>query len=227
GAEHLGVAARRARADIRPFEHGDVADAVVLGQVVGEREAVHAAADDHDVVARPELAPLEEPNGPQEPGHRRSSAASISTRSRTCAATIEGTSRSIRSASTRIRTPTRATSPTREPEAGSSSSDSRANASREPGPSSECTIQPSETLSTTASGSSRTTAARTAASETSPTSATSPGETRHAPGSSLTRSHASAEASTLVTLGVEVRSSATDPRALVVVEGGRHDAGDR
>ena len=84
GAEHLRVAARRARTQVGAFEHGDVADAVDLGQVVGEREAVHAAADDHHVVARTELALLEEPNGPQQPGHRRSSAASTSMRSRTC-----------------------------------------------------------------------------------------------------------------------------------------------
>jgi hypothetical protein len=57
-------------------------------------------------------------------------------RSRTCAETIEGTSRSIRSRSTRIRAPTRATSPTSEPSIGSSSSDRRAKASRDPGPSS-------------------------------------------------------------------------------------------
>src|SRR4029077_13503458 len=109
---------------------------------------------------------------------------------------------------------TRATSPTTEPLAGSSSSDRRANASRDSDPSSEYRVQPSETSSTTASGSSRTTAVRTAASDTSPTRATSPGETRHAPGSSLTRSQASADATTQGTLGVDVRSSATDPHAL-------------
>src|SRR4029450_11174783 len=65
------------------------------------------------------------------------------------------------------------------------------------------------------------------ASETSPTSATSTGETRHAPGRSPTRSHASAEASTLVTIGAQVRSSGTGPRARGIVEGGRHARGDR
>ena len=75
GAEHLGVATRCARAKVGAFEDGDVADAVDLREVVREREAVHAAADDHHVVAGPELALLEEPDLPQQTGHRSSSRA--------------------------------------------------------------------------------------------------------------------------------------------------------
>src|SRR4029453_8369377 len=92
-----------------------------LGEMVREREAVHAAADDDHVVAGPELLLLEETDLPQQTGHRRSSAQSVWMPSRPCADTIEGTSRPIRSPSTRIRTPTPATPPTREPAIGSSS----------------------------------------------------------------------------------------------------------
>src|SRR6266540_264732 len=43
-------------ADVALLEDGDVGDPVVLREVVRGREAVRAAADDHDVVAPPELA---------------------------------------------------------------------------------------------------------------------------------------------------------------------------
>ena len=55
-ADDRRVAAGGARADVRLLEHGDVRDAVVLGEVVGGREPVRAAADDHDVVALLQLA---------------------------------------------------------------------------------------------------------------------------------------------------------------------------
>jgi len=45
------VAPRAAGADVALLQHRDVGDAVVLGQVVGGRQALHAAADDDDVVA--------------------------------------------------------------------------------------------------------------------------------------------------------------------------------
>ena len=47
------VAARAAAADVPRLQHGDVGDPVVDGQVVGGREAVHAAADDDHVVGVP------------------------------------------------------------------------------------------------------------------------------------------------------------------------------
>src|SRR4051794_7566978 len=55
GADDRRVAAGRARADVALLEHGHVANAVVSRQVVGGREAVRAAADDHDVVPRLQL----------------------------------------------------------------------------------------------------------------------------------------------------------------------------
>ena len=56
GAHDLGVASAAAAADVVALEHGDVADAVVLGEVERERQPVHAAAHDHHVVARLQLA---------------------------------------------------------------------------------------------------------------------------------------------------------------------------
>jgi len=52
-----------AAADPALLQHGDVADAVLLGEVVGRGEAVAAAADDDDVVFRPgfRAAPGERP----------------------------------------------------------------------------------------------------------------------------------------------------------------------
>jgi hypothetical protein len=47
-----GVAAGVAQAERAPLQHGYVGDAMFLGEVVGGREPVPAAADDHDVVAR-------------------------------------------------------------------------------------------------------------------------------------------------------------------------------
>ena len=45
-----GVAARIAATEPALFQHGDVANAVLLGEIVGGSEAVTAAADDYDVV---------------------------------------------------------------------------------------------------------------------------------------------------------------------------------
>ena len=55
-AQDRRVAAGRARADVALLEHRDVGDAALL-EVVRGREAVRAAADDHDVVAVLELRP--------------------------------------------------------------------------------------------------------------------------------------------------------------------------
>ncbi len=56
-ADDRRVPARRARADVRLLEHGDVADPVVLREVVRRRKPVRPAAHDHDLVAPLELAP--------------------------------------------------------------------------------------------------------------------------------------------------------------------------
>ena len=55
GAHDGRVAARVAAADPSLLEHGDVADSVLLRQVIRGGEAVPATADDHDVVASPGL----------------------------------------------------------------------------------------------------------------------------------------------------------------------------
>ena len=57
GADDRGVAGGVAAAEVAPIEHRDVGDAVVAREIVRRREAVTAAADDHDVVAPPELGP--------------------------------------------------------------------------------------------------------------------------------------------------------------------------
>ena len=49
-ADHRRVAGDVAAGEPAAFEHGDVRDPVQLGEVVGGREPVAAAADDHDVV---------------------------------------------------------------------------------------------------------------------------------------------------------------------------------
>ena len=68
------VAARRTRADIALLEHGDVGDAVVLGEVVRGREPVGAAADDDDVVVPLQRAgPLEDLLAEEDVLHRRAS----------------------------------------------------------------------------------------------------------------------------------------------------------
>ena len=60
GANDRGVAAGVAAADPALLEHGDVRQAVLLGQVVGSPQAVTAAPDDDGVVVglRLGLAPL-------------------------------------------------------------------------------------------------------------------------------------------------------------------------
>ena len=50
-ADDRGIAAGIAAADIAFFDHGDIADAVIASQIVGRRQAVAAAADDHHIVA--------------------------------------------------------------------------------------------------------------------------------------------------------------------------------
>ncbi len=93
------------------LEHRDVADPVVLGQVEREREAVHAAADDHDVVTRLQLAAAEELAATQQPGHASTSAQSVRIRSSMNAPSIAGTRIVRRPGSTRTFAPIRATSP--------------------------------------------------------------------------------------------------------------------
>src|SRR6185437_2177071 len=52
GAHHRRVAPGIAAAEPALFEHGDIGDAVVLGEVIGGGGAVLAGADDDDVVLR-------------------------------------------------------------------------------------------------------------------------------------------------------------------------------
>ncbi len=48
---HGGVAPDVAAAQIALFQHRDIGDPVVLGQIVGGRQPVTAAADDHHIMA--------------------------------------------------------------------------------------------------------------------------------------------------------------------------------
>ena len=65
-AQDRRVAARGARADVALLEHRDVPHAE-LAEVVRRRQAVRAAADDHDVVAVAQLAaPAPHPPGPED-----------------------------------------------------------------------------------------------------------------------------------------------------------------
>ena len=52
GADDRRVAAGIAGADPALFQHRDVGDAVLLGEVIGGRKAMAAAADDDDVIGR-------------------------------------------------------------------------------------------------------------------------------------------------------------------------------
>ena len=51
GADDRGVAPAVATADVLALEDGDVADAVIASEVVGQCQTVNATADDHYVVA--------------------------------------------------------------------------------------------------------------------------------------------------------------------------------
>ena len=68
-ADDLRVPSRRAGADVAGLEDRDVADPVTRREVVGERQPVHAAPDDHDVVVRLRLGPAEEHAPAEDPGH--------------------------------------------------------------------------------------------------------------------------------------------------------------
>src|SRR5579883_3309170 len=52
GADDGRIAAGIAAADPSLLEDGDIGDAVILGEIIGRREAVAAAADDDDVIGR-------------------------------------------------------------------------------------------------------------------------------------------------------------------------------
>ncbi|MCY1176043.1 hypothetical protein D9M73_163040 [compost metagenome] len=56
GADYRSVARGVAAAQVGLFQHGDVGYAVVFGQVVGDGQAMTAAADDHHVIAWLEFA---------------------------------------------------------------------------------------------------------------------------------------------------------------------------
>ncbi len=55
GADHCGVARGIAATQIALFQHRDIADAVVLREVIGGGQAMAAAADDHHVIGRLEF----------------------------------------------------------------------------------------------------------------------------------------------------------------------------
>jgi hypothetical protein len=67
--DDLCVPSRRAGADVAGLEDRDVADPLTGREVVGERQAVHPAADDHDVVPTFRLGPAEEHAPAEDPGH--------------------------------------------------------------------------------------------------------------------------------------------------------------
>ena len=52
-ADDRGVPSGSAATDVALVQYGDAANPVITGQVVGRGQAVHAGADDHDVVCRP------------------------------------------------------------------------------------------------------------------------------------------------------------------------------
>ena len=132
GPHDLGVTARSAAPDVVALEDGDVGDAVVRREVVREGQPVHPAADDDDVVARREVAPLEERPVAEQPGHAGTSVARASSiaRVRTCSRQYAGTRSRRPSGSRRIFAPTRATSPWTNPSGvGTSKPDRYDNAS--------------------------------------------------------------------------------------------------
>ena len=73
GADDRGVAGHVPAGQPAPLQHGDVGHAVVLGQVVGGRQPVSAAADDHGVVGglRVRVAPQEVRVLRQQVGHQK------------------------------------------------------------------------------------------------------------------------------------------------------------
>ena len=50
GPHNRGIAPHIAAADIALFQHGDVFQPMLLGQVIGRRQPMPAAADDDDIV---------------------------------------------------------------------------------------------------------------------------------------------------------------------------------
>ena len=56
GANHRGVARRVAATQIGFLQHGNVRDAVILGEVISSRHTVPPATDDHHVVMRLEIS---------------------------------------------------------------------------------------------------------------------------------------------------------------------------
>ncbi len=77
GPEDLRVATAPAAPDVGALDHRDVADPVFGGEVVRERQPVHASAHDDDVVRASQLALREVDTSPEEPGHVREPASSM------------------------------------------------------------------------------------------------------------------------------------------------------
>jgi hypothetical protein len=109
GPQHLRVPPAGAAPQVGALEHRDLPDPVVGGEVVGEREPVHAAADHHDVVGRFEVVRSEQLSAAQQAAHRGTS----SRRRRRWASNEAGTKTVRTSSSAKTRAGTPATAPWR------------------------------------------------------------------------------------------------------------------
>src|SRR6185369_310788 len=134
--DDLRVPSRCAGADVAGLEDRDVVDPVTRREVVRERQAVHPAPDDHDVVPTLRLGPAEEHAPAEDPGHEmgtahgRASSGPMCPRAfaaRSCRwpSQMDGTRMSTRSSPATTLAGTCTTSPCRKPASGSSSRDSR------------------------------------------------------------------------------------------------------
>src|SRR5439155_3255108 len=164
GAHDLRVAPRRAGAEVAGLEDRDVADPVPGREVVGERQAVHPAADDHHVVATLGLDLPEEHAPAEDPCHRagtvhgrvssgRGAPSAFVTRSCTWASHIDGARMSTRSSSATTLAGTWTTSPCRKPRSGSSSRDRSPKLARASSPATMMAAHPSVVSITRASAS--------------------------------------------------------------------------
>src|SRR5207244_1374266 len=165
GADDLRVPPRGAGADVAGLEHGDVADPLTGREVVGERQAVHPTADDHDVVATLRLDLPEEHASAEYPGHRggtvhgRGSSdlalpSAAVTRSCRWASHIDGARMSTCSPCATTFAGIWTTSPCVKPASGSSIRERRPKLARAPSPATVIAAHPSVVSITSASGSS-------------------------------------------------------------------------
>ena len=108
-AQDLGVPTARAAPEVGALEHGDVADPVLGREVVRERESVHPAADDHDVVSVAQLPTREVRPSPEQAAH--AGLPDVSNAFPQVRLPVRGHETRIASPSTNTRATTRATSP--------------------------------------------------------------------------------------------------------------------